>query len=200
MTVGREKLHQFIQQVHTMPVQQAQTIVDLFAEKEMAKGDYLLVEGKVCNEYCFVVQGFMRAYTYDHEGNDVSTGFYGDNQVVCELFSFFKRLPARENIQLLTDCHLLYITFEQLNMIFHALPAFREFGRMILVNSYAQLKQRMLGMIQQTAEQRYEALIQTNPAIFQHAPLKNIASYLGITDTSLSRIRKELAKKNHDGQ
>jgi CRP-like cAMP-binding protein len=200
MAASREKLHHFIQQVYSMPEQQAQTIVDLFAEKELAKGDHLLVEGKVCNEYCFLVQGFMRAYTYDHAGNDVSTGFYGDNHVVCELFSFFKRLPAQENIQALTDCHLLYITFEQLNMIFHAMPAFREFGRMILVNSYAQLKQRMLGMIRQTAEQRYAALIQTNPAIFQHAPLKNIASYLGITDTSLSRIRKEFAKNNHDGQ
>jgi hypothetical protein len=75
------------------------------------------------------------------------------------------------------------------------MPEFREFGRTILVNAYAQLKQRMLAMIQETAEQRYAYLLQTNPDIFQHAPLKNIATYLGITDTSLSRIRKEFSKK-----
>ena len=77
------------------------------------------------------------------------------------------------------------------------MPEFREFGRSILVNAYAQLKQRMLGMIQQSAEERYAYLLQTNPDIFQHAALKNIATYLGVTDTSLSRIRKEFAK-NHN--
>ena len=76
------------------------------------------------------------------------------------------------------------------------MPEFREFGRTILVNAYAQLKQRMLAMIQETAEQRYASLLQSSPDIFQFVPLKNIATYLGITDTSLSRIRKEFAKKN----
>ncbi len=66
---------------------------------------------------------------------------------------------------------------------------------MMLINNYSRLKDRMLGMIQHTAEQRYLKLIETHPEIFQHAPLKNIASYLGITDTSLSRIRKEISKK-----
>jgi CRP-like cAMP-binding protein len=166
MTAGIEKLQQFIQHIYPMPDIQAATIVNIFAEKELVKGDHLLTEGKVCNEYCFLIKGFMRAYTYDHEGNDVTTAFYGDNQVVCELFSFFKRQPAQENIQALTDCDLLFITFDQLNMIFHSMPAFREFGRTILVNSYAGLKQRMLGMIQQTAEQRYADLIQKNRLFF----------------------------------
>jgi CRP-like cAMP-binding protein len=87
------------------------------------------------------------------------------------------------------------ITFEQLNHLFHSLPEFREFGRRILVRGYAALKARMLSMITDTAEERYEKLLQSNPEVFQHAALKHIASYLGITDTSLSRIRKELTKK-----
>jgi hypothetical protein len=64
-----------------------------------------------------------------------------------------------------------------------------------LVRGYAALKARMLSMITDTAEERYEKLLQSNPEVFQHAALKHIASYLGITDTSLSRIRKELTKK-----
>ena len=65
----------------------------------------------------------------------------------------------------------------------------------MLINSHAQLQDRVLGMIQNTAEERYAKLVQTQPAIFQNVPLKMIASYLGVTDTSLSRIRKEFAKK-----
>jgi CRP-like cAMP-binding protein len=191
-------LNQFIQTIFPMPQQQSETIVTFFEEKEVNKNDFLLSEGKVCNEYCFLEKGFMRAYTFDHEGNDVTTAFYSNNQVVCELFSFFKRLPAKESIQALTDCKLYFITFEQLQIIFHAMPEFREFGRTILVNSYTQLKERMLGMIQLTAEQRYATLIKTNPDIFQNASLKYIASYLGITDTSLSRIRKDFAKKHNN--
>jgi len=82
-----------------------------------------------------------------------------------------------------------------LNKLFHELYEFREFGRHILVKGFAALKSRMLSMITETAEERYAGLLKTNPEIFQHAPLKTIASYLGITDTSLSRIRKEFSKK-----
>jgi len=65
----------------------------------------------------------------------------------------------------------------------------------VLVKGFTELKTRTLSIITETAEDRYEQLLKTNPEIFKHAPLKNIASYLGITDTSLSRIRKEVAKK-----
>jgi CRP-like cAMP-binding protein len=80
-------------------------------------------------------------------------------------------------------------------MLFHSLPEFRDFGRSILVKGFAALKSRVLSMITETAEERYAQLLKNNPEIFQHAPLKIIASYLGVTDTSLSRIRKEFSKK-----
>jgi CRP-like cAMP-binding protein len=114
---------------------------------------------------------------------------------VFEVSSFFNRSISKENIQATADCTGWFITYEQLNNLFHALPEFREFGRSVLVKGFATLKTRMLSMITETAEQRYDALLKTNPEIFQHAALKHIASYLGITDTSLSRIRKEYSKK-----
>jgi len=75
------------------------------------------------------------------------------------------------------------------------MPEFREFGRSMLVTAYAELKHRMLSMVRDTAEERYSLLIASSPDIFQNAPLKYIASYLGVTSTSLSRIRKEITKK-----
>ena len=74
-------------------------------------------------------------------------------------------------------------------------PEFREFGRLKIVASYGQLKGRMLSMLQETAEERYTSLVTNRPEIFQQVPLKYIASYLGITDSTLSRLRKSFVKK-----
>lgn len=173
----------------------AQEIAGHFAIKEIAKNDLVLKEGQVSNEYIFLQKGFMRAFAHDLNANDVTTDFYSEGQVVFEVHSFFNRTRSKENIQALTDCITWYITYEQLNMLFHSIYEFREFGRSILVKGFANLKNRMLSTITETAEERYAALLKTNPEIFRHAQLKHIASYLGITDTSLSRIRKEFSKK-----
>jgi CRP-like cAMP-binding protein len=170
-------------------------IVDPFTEKEIPKNEFLLKEGTVSNEYLFLEEGFMRSFAYDLDGIDITTAFSGKDQVVFEVSSFFNRTISKENIQALTDCKGWSITYQQLNMLFHTIPDFRDFGRSILVKEFSALKTRVLSMITETAEERYATLLKTKPEIFQYAPLKNIASYLGITDTSLSRIRKEYAKK-----
>jgi CRP-like cAMP-binding protein len=194
MPPGKDQLVQFIRTIYQMPVDKAASIVDRFHEKDIPKNELLLKEGRRCTEYHFLCSGFMRAWTIDLEGKEVTTAFYPAGNVVCELFSFFKHIPSRENIQALTTCSSLYITFDELQEIFHSMPEFREFGRSILVNAYAILKQRMLSTLHQTAEQRYKDLITAAPEIFQYASLKHIASYLGITDTSLSRVRTAFAK------
>lgn len=167
----------------------------LFEAKELPKHSLLLKEGLVANAYLVLESGFLRAFTHNTEGEEVTTAFYAPGQVVFEVASFFRRIPSKENIQALTDSHGWMLSFENLNHLFHTHIAFREFGRMVLVKSFAALKDRMLSQITETAEQRYLFLLEKNPDIFQQAPLKHIASYLGITDTSLSRIRKELSKK-----
>lgn len=193
---SKQKLVDFIIQTFPMPLHEATTIADRFSEKEFNKNDLLVKEGRVCNEYYFLDEGFARAFIYDIDGNDITTAFYAENTVVCELFSFFKRIPSKENIQALTDCKVWCLTFDELQDVFHSMLLFREFGRTILINAYANLKQRMLSALQETAEERYTYLLKTNPDVFQHAPLKHIATYLGVTDTSLSRIRKDFAKNS----
>jgi CRP-like cAMP-binding protein len=178
-----------------MPTEIAVEIVNNFREIEIPKYHFLLQAGKVSNDYVFLLEGFMRSYTFDTEGNDITTNFYTPNQVVIEVASFFNRIESQESFQTITDCKGLVISYEQVQVLFHSIPQFREFGRKVLVQGITSLKQRMLSMINQTAEQRYENLLLTKPEILQNAPLKHIATYLGITDTSLSRIRKEFVKR-----
>lgn len=185
----------FIQSNIPAPVQVSEQIVSNFEGKTLPKNEYFLKEGKVSNEYLFLEEGFMRAFTHDLDGNEVTTYFYPKKRVVFEASSFFMRTVSTENIQAITDCKGYSITFEKLNILFHSIPEFREFGRAMLVKEFAAYKQRTLAMINKTAEERYANLISTNNEIFQYAQLKHIASFLGITDTSLSRIRKEFMKK-----
>src|SRR6476620_10729297 len=192
---GNSTLFTFLEKngLHTASVMEE--ALALFEEKEIPRNEFHLREGAVSNEYMIVQSGFLRAFTHDTDGNDVTTNFFAPGGLVLEVASFFQRTPSKENVQALINSTGWVITFEKLNMLFHAHPAFRETGRSILVKGFAALKERMLSMINQTAEQRYIALLDTNPDIFQQAPLKHIASYLGITDTSLSRIRKEVSRK-----
>jgi len=193
--MSKEKLIAFLQSTDLVRLERADEIADYFHEKSIQKNDFFLKEGRISNEYLFLEHGFMRSFAYDTKGNDVTTNFYSDNQVVFEVSSFFSRFTSRENIQALTNCNGWFISYEQLNHLFHSLHEFRNFGRFILVKGFSALKLRMLSMITETAEERYALLLKTNPELFQYVPLKNIASYLGVTDTSLSRIRKEFSKK-----
>ncbi|MBL7818188.1 MAG: Crp/Fnr family transcriptional regulator [Saprospiraceae bacterium] len=170
-------------------------IVAPFEERDLSKNDFFLTEGKLGSEYMYLEQGFLRAFTLNTEGAEVTTHFYTPRSMVFEVASFFNRTISQESIQAMTDCKGYVITFEQLNHLFHTIPEFREFGRSRLVTGFVALKQRTLSLINETAEERYKNLLVSNPEIFQHAPLKQIASYLGVTDTSLSRIRRDFQKK-----
>jgi CRP-like cAMP-binding protein len=193
--MSSQKLIQFFTNSNLVSPKAAEEIANTFSPKEITKNGFVFKEGRVCDEYFFLENGFIRAFANDINGNDVTTNFYSSGQVVFEVSSFFNRTVSKENFQAIIDCEGWYITYEQLNNLFHSMHDFRDFGRSILVKGFSSLKTRMLSMITETAEQRYETLLKTNPEIFQQAALKHIASYLGITDTSLSRIRKEYAKK-----
>lgn len=166
-----------------------------FQERRISKNDLFLEMGKISNEYGFLIEGYMRAYTFNPEGEEITTNIYCPKEMVLEPMSFFKRVPAKENIQAISDCIYYSINFETINKLFHSIPEFREMGRSMLVGLLVEQKFRSLSLINDKAEHRYEILLQQKREMFQHVPLKYIASYLGITDTSFSRIRREHSKK-----
>ncbi|MDM1294649.1 Crp/Fnr family transcriptional regulator [Sphingobacterium sp. N143] len=160
------------------------------------KGDFILSKGQTANAYYLMEYGLTRSFLHDYEGNEVTIGFCSDHDVVIEVASFFQRSPTVENIQALTDTRLWKIGFEDFQELFHQIPEFREWGRSWMANELVHSKNRAIAMITEPATTRYLRLIKEKPILIQQAPLKHIASYLGITDTSLSRIRKEIVQGN----
>jgi CRP-like cAMP-binding protein len=195
MTSSRQTLIQFIKETFPVSDYAAKLIADNFEYTALNKNNLTLEEGKINSDYIFLEMGYMRSFVLDTDGNEVTTDIYKPGQMVFEVGSYFRRKPSKENIESITECCIWIGKYESFQNLFHSLPEFREFGRAILVKGFISFKERTISMITENAEQRYEKLLRDKPDVFQHVPLKFIASYLGITDTSISRLRKELSRK-----
>lgn len=186
---------QFLHHVFTSkdftPAEQEE-IISQFRQVSFTKNDYLIKEGNTAYKYWFVESGFVRAYVIDVQGNDISTNFYAVGDLIIDWISFFQHTPAKENIQAMTDCVVWEIDFDKFQKLYHGIKAFNEHGRGTMVQGYFTLKQHSIAMLTDHAKERYVRLLEEKPHIIQNVSLKHIATYLGITDTSLSRIRKEL--------
>lgn len=193
--MNREILHKYITSVLPMSIETATFFAEQFDPIEFSKLELLLKEKKIAKDTFVLESGYVRSYTFNQNGEEVTTNIFSAPCFVNDFLSFFKQQPTSENYQCLTHCKLWTMSYEKVQYCFHSYPEFREFGRMMLVTNYSLLHDRMLGMIKDTAENRYLKLMKYQPDIFQNIPLKIIASYLGITDTSLSRIRKEITSK-----
>ncbi|MFH6603985.1 Crp/Fnr family transcriptional regulator [Maribacter algicola] len=170
------------------------TICALHKKVYFRKGDFVLKEGLVADEYLILEEGLARSFVYDYNGNDITTNFFAQNEIIIEVSSLFQRIPSKENIQVLTDCICWKIDFDDFQNIYHSIAGFSEWGRAWMSQSLFESKQRAISMITDSAMKRYHKLLEEKPLVIQNAPLKHIASYLGITDSSLSRIRKATAR------
>ncbi|MEM1136460.1 MAG: cyclic nucleotide-binding domain-containing protein [Bacteroidota bacterium] len=169
-------------------------VLSQFKRVVFNKNDFLMRIGKVANYYFFLEGGFVRSYAIDLEGNDITSKFYSKHDIVIDWHSYFLKTPAREDIQALTSCICWKINFADFMKLF-SIEAFREVGRTKLVNDYFGLKNHTVSMVTEQAKDRYKQLMNDKPDIALNVPLKHIATYLGITDTSLSRIRKEITQE-----
>lgn len=167
-------------------------IIDAHEKINFSKGRLFLESGKMANSYGLIEKGLVRAYVHDFNGKEITTDFYSTNEISIEVSSLFQRVPTIENIVALTNGVAWQIEFDKFQELFLKIEGFREWGRAWMSGQLFVLKQRKMEMLTQNATQRYNTLINDKPAVLRHASIKHMASYLGITDTSLSRIRKEI--------
>jgi CRP-like cAMP-binding protein len=160
--------------------------------KSLKKGEFLLKAGQPCDYLYFIMTGFIRTYYYDINGNDMTHIFAMKNSITTSPFSFLLKEENILYLQALEDTELVLITYEQLNHIIQKVPSSGESIRNIYMEFGMLMSRRIMSIHTETAETRYLNLIKNYPYIFQQAKLSHIASYLGITIQSLSRIRKQI--------
>lgn len=154
----------------------------------LPKKSFLLKEGRVCKNIWFINKGLARCF-YDKDEKEVSSWFMKEGDVIISVESFFKQQPSKENIQAIEDCELYSISYEELHAIYYEFPEFNFIGRVLTEKYYTLSEQRLFSMRMQRASERYAHLMSHYPEIIQRVPSTFIASYLGITLETLSRIK-----------
>ena len=163
-------------------------ISELVVEEKLPRKTLLLKEGMVAYRIYFIKKGFVRAYYY--KGNSQFTSwFMGEGEIIISVFSFFSQKPSYEHIELLDDCVLQSISWNQLQELYKTFPEFNFTGRIITEQYYIRSEERAINLQTLTATQRYEKLLNDYSQITQWATLGQIATYLGIKQETLSRIR-----------
>lgn len=152
------------------------------------KGKVLVRQGHVCDMFYFVLKGAAR--TYHRKGDKEHTQWFEfDRFVAISLSSFIAQQPSRESIELIEDSSLIAISRDNLHRLYKTYPRTNVIGRLQVEEVFVELEKRTQSLQQLSAKERYEELIAKSPMLLQRVPLKYIASYLGITQETLSRIR-----------
>lgn len=172
-----------------------ETVIKFFVVKKLRKKQFLLNEGEVCRHIGFVSSGCLREYTIDNKGAEHIIQFAIQDWWVSDLNSFLSGSPAKYNIDALQDSELLLLEKSSRDKLLDVCPKMERFFRFLLEANYIASHKRVTDSLSTSAEDRYLQFIKTYPKLLEQVPQNQIASYLGITPQSLSRIRKELTQK-----
>jgi CRP-like cAMP-binding protein len=164
-----------------------------FTPKKIRKKQYLLQEGDVCKYAAFVEKGFLRCYTVDDKGNEHILQFAFEGWWMADQYSFLTNTPSRYNIDALEDSELLLLTKQAEEEMLHKIPKLERYFRILLQNNVIATIQRLESSLNDTAEEKYNRLLKNCPTIAERVPQHMIASAMGITPETLSRIRKQMS-------
>ncbi|QED39087.1 Crp/Fnr family transcriptional regulator [Antarcticibacterium arcticum] len=165
----------------------------MFIPKKLRKKRFLLQDGDPCIYTTFVEKGLLRSFRVDDKGNEHILQFGMQGWWVADLYSFLTGEPSEYNIEALEDSELLLITKSSWDQLLNEVPAFERYFRVLIQNNLIATQRRLMGTMTTTAEERYNSLIRDFPDITQRVPQHMIASYIGVTRETLSRLRSQLA-------
>lgn len=168
-----------------------EALENAFKNIVLSKNEFLVTEGKICRHMYFLQQGCLRGF-YNLEGKEITHWFGFENDFVTSFHSFITQEPAVENIQLMEGSVLWAISKDALTALFNEHHDIERLVRIVYEKYYIRLEERYVNAQFKTAAERYETLLRERPHIIERAPLGYIASYLGISQETLSRIRSKL--------
>ena len=186
----------YLSKVFEVPVESVNYCASLIQKKEVAKGDFLLREGEICNETFFVEKGLLRMYSIDKNGKEHIIQFAPENWLISDRSSLFFNSESDYFIDAVEGTEVLSLGRDFFSDLRKTFPETGENNNIILQKHIRNLQDRINSLLSDSAEERYMKFIKMYPDILQRVPQWMVASYLGITPESLSRVRKELARKN----
>lgn len=172
-----------------------QVIKEHLTPKKIRKRQYLLQEGDVCKFIAFVEHGTMRSYTVDEKGAEHIVQFALEGWMISDLYSFLTAEPATYNIDALENCELALISKSSHEKLLASMWNYEKFIRLQVTNAYIAMQKRITSIISYTLDERYAYFNALYPDIVQRVPQHMIASYMGLTAETLSRVRRRNLNK-----
>jgi|LGVE01.1.fsa_nt_gb CRP-like cAMP-binding protein len=169
--------------------------LNLFKEGRIAKGEFLSKEGEVCNKLYIIKNGILRSFFYK-DGEELTTYFNIEGTIATALRSYLKEVKAHENLQALTEVEYYYIKKTDMNILYNKIPNWNKIGRVLMEKLYVKMEERSISLQYNNAKERYLKFLIDFPDLANRIPLHFIASYIGVTPETLSRIRKKIIKED----
>jgi CRP-like cAMP-binding protein len=179
----------------TFTQEEQELIKTYLTPKKIRKKQYLLQEGDVCKIIAFVEKGALRAYSIGEKGAEHIIQFALEGWTISDLYSFMTSEPATYNIDALEDSELVLISKSAQEELLKRVPKYESYMRMQLTGAYLAMQKRLTSIISLPLEARYNNFISIYPNIVQRVPQHMIASYMGLTPETLSRVRKKMTGK-----
>lgn len=173
--------------------QEEAAIVAQLTYKTLRKRQFFLKEGDICRYIALVEKGALRTYVTDPEGHEHITAFALEGWSLGDLCSFLREEPATQHIEALEDCDLCLISRPAHEMLLQTIPKYETYNRLLITEAYIALQKRTRDMISLSPDEQYKAFVNVYPNIVLRVPQHMIASYLGLTPETLSRIKSRIS-------
>lgn len=188
-----DSLRSYIEQFVSFTEEEFADILRHFQFEQLKKGDFFHHAGAPCQRVAYIRSGALRSF-YKLENQDFTRFVLLKNSFATALTSFVSQTPSRESIQAVTDCELYVIDYESNEALYAKYPKWQELGRKLIAYYHAKLEDRVFRLLTQSAEERYRTLTAEQPELLREVPLQYIASILGVTRETLSRVRKKISR------
>jgi CRP-like cAMP-binding protein len=181
----------YLESIISVSEQLKQQLNAISKKVSIQKGQSILENGDRCDDLYFIDKGLLRGYYYDDD-KEITNWIAQEGEFATCFYSFITQKQALESIQALEECELTKISFTKLQKLYVDFPETERIGRVLTENYYIKLEERLLSIQFKSAKERYQHLMETKPGLLNRAPLGHIASYLGISQETLSRMRSQL--------
>jgi len=174
---------------------EVQLIRSLATEKKLRRRQYLLQEGEVCRHKMFVAKGLLRTYLLKDDGTEVIMRFAPENSWTSDHMSYNSQTPTKFYIDALEDAEVILWTKDDFDLLMNSIPQLKTYSELIRTRSLDAFQERMLTTLSYTSEEKYQHFVASFPDVFRRVPLHMVASYLGVSRETLSRIRAAQLKE-----
>ncbi|MDE1207665.1 Crp/Fnr family transcriptional regulator [Tenacibaculum larymnensis] len=188
----RNSLENYLTESALLTPKEIRDSLSLFETKQLKKNDFFVRTGEVCNYIAFINKGAVKTFSSNTLGDETITCFKFENQFMTSYESFMARTLSHKNIQAIENCDLQLISYKNFKQLLERIPSWKTLISELLEQEYLEKERYLMHFNNQTAKAKYIQLLEANPKLISRTKVDDLASYLGVTQRTLTRVKKDI--------